>query len=114
VVLALPPPPPPPQHWTIAVAALAGATHVDVPVAVTAYVPANEVVTVTTPPADKGASTFTLRVNTLPWQLPDVAVTVYVAVAAEEVVLVRLSRIALPEPAPELPENPEPDGALHE
>ena len=55
----------------------------------------------------------TATLNAVPVQEPAVGVTLYVAVTGDEVVFTRLSVIEPPDPAPELPENPEPVGALH-
>ena len=58
--------------------------------------------------------TTTLSVNTLPIQVPggDVGVTVYVAVTADEVVLLSVAVIVLPVPDTP-PVYPVPPGVLH-
>ena len=58
--------------------------------------------------------TTTLTVKAAPVHVPAVAVTLYVAVTADVVVLVRSSFTVLrPDSAPALPLKPVPDGADH-
>ena len=58
--------------------------------------------------------TVTLTVNAAPVQLPEVGVTLYTAVAADAVVLVRLSlTVVCPVSAPALPDMLAPAGVPH-
>jgi hypothetical protein len=86
--------------------AVGGTVHVPAPVAVTVIgLPATFATVITVPPNVEPI--VAVKVKTEPVQLPDVGVTLYVAVTAPEVLLVKVPVIALPEPdAP--PVRPEP------